>query len=51
MWLGGMTWLGWGGVAAQPAVAPDPRNFANEWKVPVESYYDQPRIVVTHDGT
>jgi hypothetical protein len=50
-WLCGVTLLAWEGFAAQPAVVPDPRNFANGWKVPVESYCDQPRIVVTKDGT
>jgi hypothetical protein len=51
VWLCGVLWLGWEGFAAQPVAVPDPRNFANGWEVPVESYCDQPRIVVTKDGT
>lgn len=31
--------------------APDPRNFANGRLIPDEDYSDQPRIVVTQDGT
>jgi hypothetical protein len=49
--LCGAAWLGWEGFAAQPAAVPDPRDFANGWKIPVENYCDQPRIVVTKDGT
>ncbi len=30
---------------------PDPRDFANGRLIPDEDYCDQPRIVVTHDGT
>ena len=51
MRLCGAAWLGWEGFAAQPAAVPDPRDFANGWKIPVENYCDQPRIVVTKDGT
>ena len=51
VWLCGVLWVSCEGFAAQPAGAPDPRNFANGWKIPVESYCDQPRIVVTKDGT
>ena len=40
-----------GGMAAQRQFAPDPRNFANGNRIPVEGYADQPRIVVTRDGT
>jgi hypothetical protein len=50
-WLCGVAWLGGAGLAAHPAAVPDPRNFANGWKIPVEGYCDQPRIVVTKDGT
>jgi hypothetical protein len=49
--LCGILWVGWDGFAAQPASAPDPRNFANGWSIPVENYCDQPRIVVTKEGT
>jgi len=40
--------------AASPKAAPaqpDPRNFANGWLIPDDDYCDQPRIVVTRDGT
>jgi hypothetical protein len=39
-----------GSMAAAPPSAPDPRNFANGQRIPVEGYCDQPRIVVTKDG-
>lgn len=51
VWLCGIAWLGGESLAAQPAAVPDPRNFSNGWKIPVEDYCDQPRIVVTKDGT
>ncbi len=39
-------------LRAQKAVpGRDPRNFANGLPIPVEGYCDQPRIVVTSDGT
>src|SRR5512139_506570 len=38
-------------VGAQRQSAPDPRNFVNGNRIPVEGYADQPRIVVTKDGT
>ncbi len=37
--------------AASPPVDPDSRNFANGRLIPAENYCDQPRIVVTKDGT
>jgi hypothetical protein len=37
-------------MAAAPPSAPDPRDFANGQRIPVEGYCDQPRIVVTKDG-
>jgi hypothetical protein len=46
-----VAWIGGEALAAPPPAAPDPRNFANGWKIPVENYCDQPRIVVTEDGT
>jgi hypothetical protein len=38
-------------LQADAAPAPDPRNFANGRLIPAENYCDQPRIVVTKDGT
>lgn len=38
-----------GSMAAAPPAAPDPRNFANGQRIPVEGYCDQPRIMVTQD--
>jgi len=38
-------------LAAKPAANVDPRNFANGRLIPAENYCDQPRIVVTKDGT
>ncbi|MBN2505697.1 MAG: exo-alpha-sialidase [Verrucomicrobia bacterium] len=40
-------------TAPAPAASsqPDPRNFANGRLIPDEGYCDQPRIVVTRDGT
>ncbi len=39
------------GAPEEKGPRPDPRNFANGWLIPDESYCDQPRIVVTQDGT
>ncbi len=38
-------------IAVPGPLARDSRNFANGYPVPVEGYCDQPRIVVTRDGT
>ena len=38
-------------MAADPPARPDPRNFSNGRLIPAENYCDQPRIVVTKDGT
>ncbi|MBI4659125.1 MAG: hypothetical protein HY735_09810 [Verrucomicrobia bacterium] len=38
-------------AASEPVETPDPRNFANGWLIPDEDYCDQPRVVVTKDGT
>ena len=43
--------LGQVACAAPRPAAPDPRDFANGNRIPVEGYCDQPRIVVTKDGT
>ena len=51
VWVLGVGLLASGGSAASQAFEPDPRNFANGWKIPSENYCDQPRIVVTKDGT
>ena len=56
-WLRGTEWwfgivlICYRGMAAERPVAPDPRNFANGYAIPVEGYCDQPRMVVTRDGT
>jgi hypothetical protein len=47
----GVVLLTCGAPAAQQQSVPDPRNFANGNRIPVEGYCDQPRIVVTKDGT
>ena len=44
--LSAIVWL-----AETVPAAPDPRNFANGHLIPDEDYCDQPRIVVTSDGT
>ena len=49
-------WFGFGllaieCLAASPVADPDLRNFANGRLIPAENYCDQPRIVVTQDGT
>ncbi|MCY2953581.1 MAG: exo-alpha-sialidase [Planctomycetota bacterium] len=48
-----LAWLTLAGAktAAADRAGPDPRNFANGLLIPDESYCDQPRIVVTCDGT
>ncbi len=51
VWLCSVVWFGCAATAAQRPVSPDPRNFANGNPIPVEGYCDQPRIVVTSDGT
>ena len=38
-------------AAAKSDAKPDPRDFANGRLIPAENYCDQPRIVVTKDGT
>ena len=43
--------LGWTAPAKPTLPKPDPRNFANGRLIPDEDYCDQPRIVVTRDGT
>lgn len=43
--------LGLACLSAITWAAPDPRNFANGHLIPDEDYSDQPRIVVTKDGT
>src|SRR5262245_44994813 len=40
-----------GGWPAAWGGPPDPRNFANGAPIPCEGYCDQPRVVVTRDGT
>ena len=50
-WVLGLASVASAGPAAPRTYEPDPRNFANGWKIPNESYCDQPRIVVTKDGT
>jgi hypothetical protein len=50
-WLCGVAWFGCAAIAAQRQAVPDPRNFGNGNAIPVEGYCDQPRIVVTSDGT
>jgi hypothetical protein len=44
-------WLALGLTCGASLAAPDPRNFANGNRIPAEGYCDQPRIVVTKDGT
>ena len=44
-------WLALGLLCGAGMAAPDPRNFANGNRIPVEGYCDQPRIVITRDGT
>ncbi|HSA09134.1 MAG TPA: hypothetical protein P5205_02075 [Candidatus Paceibacterota bacterium] len=46
-----MAWLNTAAAAAQRQSAPDPRNFGNGNRIPAQGYCDQPRIVVTSDGT
>ena len=46
-----MRWLALGLLCSAGMAAPDPRNFANGNRIPVEGYCDQPRIVITRDGT
>src|ERR1043166_2750972 len=41
----------WQTATAAREVERDPRNFANGSVIPVQNYCDQPRIVVTSDGT
>lgn len=48
MWLAPLCWAVLASVAG---AAPDPRNFAHGRLIPDEDYCDQPRIVVTRDGT
>ncbi len=50
-WLQGFALLSCVAFGAQRQSLPDPRNFANGNRIPVEGYADQPRIVVTKDGT
>jgi hypothetical protein len=38
-------------LASEPPSGRDPRNFDNGFLIPDEDYCDQPRIVVTRDGT
>ncbi len=46
-----MGWLGVASLTGSAVASPDPRNFANGKLIPAENYCDQPRIVVTKDGT
>jgi hypothetical protein len=47
----GLGAAGLSGFAAESAPVLDSRDFANGRKIPVEGYCDQPRMVVTKDGT
>lgn len=51
MSVAGVIGLGCTAIAAQRTIGPDCRNFANGPSLPGEGYCDQPRIVVTKDGT
>jgi len=49
-WLA-LGFLGLSCVVGIAVATPDPRTFANGKLIPAENYCDQPRIVVTKDGT
>jgi len=49
-WFGAFS-VGFECLGASKKAEPDPRNFANGRLIPAENYCDQPRIVVTKDGT